>query len=796
MIFNRIYGTVVLSFTAAGLTGCVAMPEDAAEDPSAEAPASPEPGATAAREGVDTSDGAEASPLPNDHPTVFHAQTSRIFTAAAAAELELAYRIGHHRVTRFQKVSASVLSGDPTTPAPGSSTPGSPTPGSPTPDSPTPDLPELEAPDWNVHTKAPVVAAAAVWGPSFYAESDTDQMFFGTNSSTTPGLVSNSDIVGCTAALCDTSNFFAVTKIYPLIGSMNAQPTLSWAKNIPGGITANVMLNFNGSKVFAYSRSRVLYCYNASDGSTCATWSNYTVPTGNANTSTPWISHSSNAIFINDGAGKLYKLNATTGALLWNYTFSASGSSASPVELEGILYVGDGAGKLWRIADPGVTAPTVSASVTLTAANCTSPAAVDGSVSIDGTVSTVFLPNQGCMFTFPHYATTGTWAIKASGWTGSVPNKTFQTWAALDGTYVYWVIPDYPTSSTANSAVWKAPYALTSVSSSLLKNPGAVSATPLIWNGSVYAGDQAGYVERFGCASSSNSTTSFASMTTSVVNSVQTDAAAGAYGTTILSPVVLNNSAGDINFGYANGTAGGMIQYPQNVGSASDSVLQWACPAGLIPCDNQTCGVGAHSTKCVAPSACVPSTYTCSTVPTVGCVNVSEGSSISSSTVCNGQRRIRAVLGATYGSPVSACGATTTLSMGSSCYAAESLSVTQASCPSGGTACNSGFNASNASFGDPCVGTGKSYTAYFACDSTAGNVYCSRQNVVPAVGSDPCNTITGKCAATCATGWGDCNSNLQSDGCETYIKGADRANCGACGATCASTQSCVLGVCQ
>jgi hypothetical protein len=238
-----------------------------------------------------------------------------------------------------------------------------------------------------------------------------------------------------------------------------------------------------------------------------------------------------------------------------------------------------------------------------------------------------------------------------------------------------------------------------------------------------------------------------------------------------------------------------MIQYPQNVGSASDSVLQWACRSGLIPCDNQTCGVGTNSTKCIASSACVPSTYTCSLVPTIGCANVSEGGTLTSA-VCSGGQQIRAVLGATYGSPVSACGATTTLSMGSSCYASESLAVTQSNCPNGGTACSSGFTASNTYFGDPCVGTGKSYTAYFACDSASGKVYCSRQNVVPSSGSDPCNTVTKKCAGTCSTGWGDCNSNLQSDGCETYIKGSDRANCGACGNACASTKSCVSGVCQ
>jgi hypothetical protein len=55
-----------------------------------------------------------------------------------------------------------------------------------------------------------------------------------------------------------------------------------------------------------------------------------------------------------------------------------------------------------------------------------------------------------------------------------------------------------------------------------------------------------------------------------------------------------------------------------------------------------------------------------------------------------------------------------------------------------------------------------------------------------------------RCSGTCATGWGDCNSDKQSDGCETNTT-SNAAHCGACGNVCAAANAgstCASGQCQ
>jgi hypothetical protein len=151
MIVTRTYGALLMFATVAGFAACAVMATDApAGDPSVDPAADPSSGAGPAGDG-------DASAVPNDHPMVSQAQSSRVFTKAAAAEFQIAYRDGRHRGPRTAKV---------------------------------------EGPDWNVHTNAPVVAAAAVWGPSFYTESDTDQMFFGTNNSTSTGSSATATSLG------------------------------------------------------------------------------------------------------------------------------------------------------------------------------------------------------------------------------------------------------------------------------------------------------------------------------------------------------------------------------------------------------------------------------------------------------------------------------------------------------------------------------------------------------------------------------------------------------------------------
>ncbi len=79
--------------------------------------------------------------------------------------------------------------------------------------------------------------------------------------------------------------------------------------------------------------------------------------------------------------------------------------------------------------------------------------------------------------------------------------------------------------------------------------------------------------------------------------------------------------------------------------------------------------------------------------------------------------------------------------------------------------------------------------------NACGNA-CSTNHVTPACAGGSCN------AGVCAAGWGDCNGNKGTDGCETDLN--TTANCGGCGAACSGNNitpqcsggSCESGVCE
>jgi hypothetical protein len=70
-------------------------------------------------------------------------------------------------------------------------------------------------------------------------------------------------------------------------------------------------------------------------------------------------------------------------------------------------------------------------------------------------------------------------------------------------------------------------------------------------------------------------------------------------------------------------------------------------------------------------------------------------------------------------------------------------------------------------------------------------IKCSAKNITASCSGFTCN-------GTCAAGFADCNANKQSDGCETKIT-SDPSNCGGCGLVCStnnvSSSSCGSGVC-
>jgi hypothetical protein len=736
-----------------------------------------------------------ADPVPaaaGDHPRIFDSQRARVFSEAVRQEkaAQLAALMNNHD----EGLTVAPLSPDFATSPKGVRANGH-------------DLVAAfpPAPNFTANTYKPVSGAAATWGTSWTVKGTPDQLFFGTASGgsaqgTNIGINNANGAIksGCTGTVCSGNNFFSLNNLY----DNTTGPTLQWAAFVSGGSSANVAVSATGSRVYVLSDSGILYCFAGATGANCTGWTNPTglAPTGAA--ITPWVDTGANAVYVADGNKGLYRINATTGTKQWGgtafaYTTNAA-SKAFPVEISNILYLGDGGGNLWRIEDrsTGTTdaanllAPSVKASVAMSATNCTAPASIDGSVSLDVSTGQVFLPNQACIFSMPHYCasgctvTSGTWAVSASGYAGSIPNTTFRTWPSIDGAYVYWVIADKPTSYTPVSSVWKAPYSLSPVNGTNLINASSsvagagVSSSPVLWNGLLYVGDQSGYVEEFGCASASSSTTSFTAETTV------------ATGSSVNTPIVFDDATGNIEYGFTNGTTGGIAQFPLWL-TGTASTYSWNCPTGYVACDNQTCGAGNNKTACVPTAKCNATSAACATAASIStsgiqCASATEGNTVT--LTCPTGEQIQSIIGASYGLPTSTCPATPpTFSQNGSCNSSNSLDVTYSLCGTMNSNNSCSFSASNANFGDPCVGTGKNYAVWFVCAphiSTTVPPLCSRANVTPTTGSDPCTG--GSCSGTCSTGFADCNTNKAYDGCETDTR-VDSGNCGGCGTNCNTT---------
>lgn len=125
------------------------------------------------------------------------------------------------------------------------------------------------------------------------------------------------------------------------------------------------------------------------------------------------------------------------------------------------------------------------------------------------------------------------------------------------------------------------------------------------------------------------------------------------------------------------------------------------------------------------------------------------------------------------------CGAANVVCSTNHVTAACSGGVCNGTCASGWGDCNSNKQT------DGCEA---SLTTTSNCGGCG--VTCSTNHIQPMCSSN------GVCSGACASGWGDCNSNKQTDGCETSL--ATTANCGACGKVCSTnhvTPTCTAGVC-
>ncbi|MCX6747175.1 MAG: MopE-related protein [Candidatus Pacearchaeota archaeon] len=60
-------------------------------------------------------------------------------------------------------------------------------------------------------------------------------------------------------------------------------------------------------------------------------------------------------------------------------------------------------------------------------------------------------------------------------------------------------------------------------------------------------------------------------------------------------------------------------------------------------------------------------------------------------------------------------------------------------------------------------------------------------------GTPSCNS--GSCSIACNAGYGDCNGDATSDGCEINLLDSDNSHCGTCATVCTSGKTCVSGTC-
>ena len=99
--------------------------------------------------------------------------------------------------------------------------------------------------------------------------------------------------------------------------------------------------------------------------------------------------------------------------------------------------------------------------------------------------------------------------------------------------------------------------------------------------------------------------------------------------------------------------------------------------------------------------------------------------------------------------------------------------------------CLVGFSDCNMNLGDGCEAT----VATDPKSCGACGKACSNRNIpTPTCGGGVCN-------GACASGYGDCNGDKLTDGCEVSLN-LDAANCGKCGFKCAVNQVCSGGVCS
>ena len=487
--------------------------------------------------------------------------------------------------------------------------------------------------DWNVTTSAPVHAAPATYGVNWTSSSTADVLAFAVDATGTGrGITASSQIHAGWASAARDAGIFIFTNLYGGTGwtpdlLTYALDNVTTASFTSGGL----IFDLDGTKLYALSHQGNLYCFNVPTGgavtaaatraTACTGWTVYAA-NQTVTYSSPWPMYSSSKIdgfYFGDDAGNLHCVTST-GTSCWSGgagPIVQPGSAqtvqplASPIVLTDasnfpVVYVGDAVGRFIRVIDKGTTPAPGSvgsgvASVDLCGAapgSCGSNWAIRSSATIDVTTDTAYVASGGSVFEFP--------VDDAQNWQ---PRKTAKALVTTTSS-------DAPMTSTPtldrtngflyvgyNNTIYKLVYpfdgsATNGIYSTALQASGPDKSyprgTPLSFNSTVYIGtgkksSGTGLVESYGCGGS-----------TSFTPPVLTDVTAANYGYFVGTPMIVDYLNGNVNFGYDNGTTGGIVQFPP-----LSSTTGWACPSGDTSVSGLACGSSAACiSKCASASAC------------------------------------------------------------------------------------------------------------------------------------------------------------------------------------------------
>jgi hypothetical protein len=221
-----------------------------------------------------------------------------------------------------------------------------------------------------------------------------------------------------------------------------------------------------------------------------------------------------------------------------------------------------------------------------------------------------------------------------------------------------------------------------------------------------------------------------------------------------------------------------------------------------------SCGAGQVCSGGVCGASCGGGLATCGTAPTSFCANLSldPANCNACGRVCSSANvpTPTCAAGVCNGACAAGFGDCDANRQSNGC---ETPLTTLINCGGCGAACPTRSNSTPSCATGAC--TFACATGFADCDRVAGNgcevslatsaghcgacgVVCSSNHVAPV-----CAAST--CAGACATGYADCNADKQSDGCETSTS-FDPSNCGGCGLVCSGNNvpspTCAASVCN